>query len=61
MIRSTYGRALGESDEKVAMIDAYDLFGDTFRDACLVDVCYPSDLGFVRMSMTIEKVLRLPM
>ena len=58
MIRGTYERATAEGDKKVAMIDAYDLFGDDFRDACLVDRCHPTDLGFLRMALAIEKVLR---
>ena len=57
-IKSTYETALSRGDELVAMIDAYDLFGDENRDGCLVDNNHPNDLGFYRMAKALEPVLR---
>ena len=58
MIRATYERAVSEGDTRVAMIDAYDFFGDEDRDACLVDTDHPSDVGFLRMANVLVSVLR---
>ena len=58
MIRATYERAVSEGDTRVAMIDAYDFFGDEDRDACLVDTNHPSDLGFLRMAKVMVAALR---
>ena len=58
MMMTTYEKAVAEGDKKAAVIDAYDFFGDDYRDSCLVDLCHPTDLGFLRMAQVIEKVLK---
>ena len=50
MIRATYERAVSEGDERVAMMDSKELFGDCEADACVVDTDHPNDLGFYRMA-----------
>ncbi len=57
-IDNTYDKAVALGDRLVAKVDAYDLFGEGDRDACLVDNNHPSDLGFYRMAKALEPVLR---
>ncbi len=57
MIEETYRTAVAEGDTRVAMLDAYELFGDEYRDACLVDTNHPNDLGFLRMAEAMAKAL----
>ncbi len=57
MIEATYRRATAEGDARVAMLDAYALFGEGHRDACLVDFNHPNDLGFLRMAEAIAGAL----
>ena len=57
MIRATYEAARAAGDEKALMLDAYELFGDEYRDACLVDSNHPNDLGFLRMAEAMARVL----
>ena len=57
-IKNTYETALSRGDTLVAMVDAYDLFGDENRDGCLVDNNHPNDFGFYKMAKNLEPVLK---
>ena len=58
MIEETYREAIAAGDTRVGMLDAYDLFGKTDRDGCLVDYNHPNDLGFLRMAEAMAAALR---
>lgn len=57
LIRNTYDRARSEGDDKIFIIDCYDLFGKEDRDSCVVDGDHPSDLGAYRMAQSIYNVI----
>ncbi len=57
-VKRTYDNARAAGDRKVWLIDGHTLFGTDQRDACTVDLCHPTDLGFYRMYATVLPVLR---
>ena len=57
-VKATYLRAVESGDEKVRFIDGHTLFGGKDKDACTVDGCHPTDLGFYRMAKRIYKELK---
>lgn len=57
LIRATYDRARKEGDDKIFIIDCYDLFGTEDRDSCVVDGDHPTDLGAYRMAHSICNVI----
>ena len=57
LIRATYDRARKEGDDKIFIIDCYDLFGIEDRDSCVVDGDHPTDLGAYRMAHSIYNVI----
>ena len=50
--------AAREKGENVEFIDGETLYVSDLWDACTVDGCHPNDLGFWRMSHTLEPLLR---
>lgn len=58
IVKETYLRALKNGDKKVRFIDGHTLFGVKDKDACTVDGCHPTDLGFYRMAKRIYKELK---
>lgn len=58
IVKATYDTAVAEGDKNVYFIDGATLFEGECWDSCTVDGCHPNDLGFYRMAMRIEKVLR---
>ena len=55
-LRKIYGRLLAAGDENLYYIRAEELLGDDADGT--VDGTHPTDLGFLRMSQTIARVLR---
>ncbi len=58
IIYGTYCRAKAQGDSLVWFIDGEQMFGSFERNACTVDTCHPTNLGFYRMAKTIVPVLR---
>lgn len=58
IIYKTYQNALARGDKNVYFIDGETFFGDTDRHACTSDRCHPNDLGFYRMALTLEPVIK---
>ena len=57
VIEATYQRAIAAGDKNLYLIDCRDVFGDDGEDACTVDTCHPTDLGFYRMYCAVRPVL----
>ncbi len=58
VIKQTYLKAKAEGDENVYFIDGRKLFGKNDRQNCTVDGCHPNDLGFYRMAVALDRVLK---
>lgn len=58
IIRKTYETAVAEGDKNVYFVDGATLHEGDCWDTCTVDGTHPNDLGFFRMAMQIEKVLK---
>ena len=58
IIYETYCKAKAQGDEFVWFIDGEGMFGSFERNACMVDTCHPTNLGFYRMARTIAPVLQ---
>jgi hypothetical protein len=58
IIYETYCKAKAQGDGLVWFIDGEGMFGSFERNACSVDTCHPTNLGFYRMAKTIAPVLR---
>ena len=58
LIRSYFERARGEGDANVYFIDGAELFEGEEWDACTVDGCHPTDLGFSFMADHIGEALK---
>lgn len=58
IIYETYQKALNEGDRNVYFIDGAELFAGEGWDSCTVDGCHPTDFGFFRMAMRIEKEIK---
>lgn len=57
VIEDSYRTALANGDERVYYIDGEGFFRGPFEDACTVDGCHPTDLGFALMADVIERVM----
>ena len=57
VIRTTYERAKANG-ENVFFIDGETFFAGQDADLCLLDGVHPNDLGFYRMALTIEPILK---
>lgn len=57
IIEDSYRKALESGDKKVYYIDGEGFFRGPFEDACTVDGCHPTDLGFTLMADAIERVM----
>ena len=53
IIMETYINAIKNGDENVYFIDGSQIFMGSDSDACLVDGCHPTDIGFMKMAETI--------
>ena len=58
VIRDTYNKAVSMGDKNVYFIDGESLFGDVDRFFCTNDGCHPNDLGFYRMALVIEPLVK---
>lgn len=57
IIFDTYSRAKKDGDNSVWFIDGEKMYGSFEKNACTVDTCHPTNLGFYRMAKTIAPVL----
>ncbi len=57
-IKKTYLKAKKEGDENVYFIDGRKLFGKNDRENCTVDGCHPNDLGFYKMALALDRVIK---
>ena len=58
IVKKTYENAKARGDKNVYFVDGESFFPDSIRDACTVDGCHPTDLGFFFMAAGLEGVLR---
>ena len=57
IILQTLEWAKQQGDQRVYFVDGAKMFGKKDRDACTVDRCHPTDLGFWRMAQEIGPIL----
>ena len=57
VVKKTYDDAVAAGDKNVYYIDGQTLFMDDDRDACTIEGCHPTDLGFYRMALTVAPLL----
>ena len=57
IIYETYSKAKEQGDERVWFIDGGGMYGTFEKNACTVDTCHPTNLGFYRMAKTIAPIL----
>lgn len=58
IILKTYEKAKAQGDNLVWFIDGEKMYGDFEKNACTVDTCHPTNLGFYRMAKYIAPVLK---
>lgn len=58
IIYETYCNAKAKGDDLVWFVDGEQMFGAFERNACSVDTCHPTNLGFYRMAKAIAPVLK---
>ena len=58
VVYETYRRALSEGDRNVYFIDGERLLSGPYLDMATVDGCHPTDLGFYKMALALEPILR---
>jgi hypothetical protein len=58
VIYDTYCKAKAQGDNLVWFIDGEKMYGDFERNACAVDTCHPTNLGFYKMAKYIAPVLK---
>ena len=58
IIKRTYENALASGDKNVYFIEGRTLFEGEEPDACTIDGCHPTDLGFFRMYQKILPILK---
>ena len=58
IVRKTYDNAVNRGDKNVYFLDGETFYGDVDRDLCTVDGIHPNDLGFYRMALAIEPLLK---
>ena len=58
IIYETYCKAKAQGDNLVWFIDGEKMYGDIEKNACTVDTCHPTNLGFYRMAKYIAPVLK---
>ena len=57
IVKKTVDDRIAEGDENIWFIDGTELFAGPRADNCTVDGSHPTDLGFFRMAMAVEKKL----
>lgn len=57
VILKTYTDALAAGDRNVWFVDGERIFDGPFRDSCTVDRNHPSDIGHMRIALTVGHVL----
>ncbi len=57
-IKKTYLKAKANGDNNVYFLDGRKLFGKQDRENCTVDGCHPNDLGFYRMAVALNRVIK---
>ena len=55
IILKTYEKAKAQGDNLVWFIDGEKMYGDFEKNACTVDTCHPTNLGFYRMAKKMYK------
>lgn len=58
IIVETYEKAKAQGDNLVWFIDGEKMYGDFEKNACTVDTCHPTNLGFYRMAKYIAPVIK---
>ena len=58
IVRKTYDNAVNRGDKNVYFLDGETFYGNVDRDLCTVDGIHPNDLGFYRMALAIEPLLK---
>ncbi len=58
IVKKTYEQGIAAGDKNLYFVPGADLFAGECWDACTVDGTHPNDLGFYRMAMGLEKVIR---
>ncbi|MBR2460760.1 MAG: hypothetical protein IKB34_05990 [Clostridia bacterium] len=58
IVRETYENAVKRGDKNVYFIDGETFYGEVDRELCTVDGIHPNDLGFYRMAMTVEPLIK---
>ena len=57
IVYDVYCKAKAQGDQKVWFIDGESMYGEFERNACAVDTCHPTNLGFYRMAKAVAPVL----
>ena len=59
VVRTTYENAIKSGDKNVYFIDGEAFFkDDPDKELCFIDTVHPNDLGFYKMALVIEPVIR---
>ncbi len=58
IIKRTYKTAIELGDKNVYFLDGRKLYGKKDRENCTVDGSHPNDLGFYRMAIALNKILK---
>ena len=58
IIYASYCKAKAQGDALVWFVDGENMFGSFERNACTVDTCHPTNLGFYRMARALAPVLK---
>ena len=58
VIKNIYLQGVAAGDKNLYFVSGADLFAGECWDACTVDGTHPNDLGFYRMAMGLEKVIK---
>ncbi|MEX2415243.1 MAG: SGNH/GDSL hydrolase family protein [Paenibacillaceae bacterium] len=58
MQRDTVERLRSEGDTHLHFLDGFKLLGEEDASECTVDGSHPTDLGFLRMSRSLEPIFR---
>lgn len=58
IVRHVYEEGIAAGDQNLYFVSGADLFAGECWDSCTVDDTHPNDLGFYRMAMGLEKVIK---
>lgn len=59
VVRKTYENAISQGDKNVYFINGEDFFkNDPDREVCFIDTIHPNDLGFYKMALIIEPIIK---